>query len=834
MGCAPSKESAEAVSSSSNRGPPSPPAPVPTPPPPSSTPISTPDVASQVVSDAVETLNRRTSAVDQIVLAKQCVTNQTQTKARQLQNIFAAPLKNVDNFTAPSYPKSLKERAFIEEAILQNFVFSSLKKEELATMISAFEKISFEAESAIIQQGDTGDFFYVVEKGTVVFDVNGKAVGDPAAAGSTFGELALLYSAPRAATVTAMSKVIAYRVDQTTFRYILQNQTQTADKTKYDLLKKVSFLNELDESDLGKLASNLTPRVFTEGDMLVKKGEEGDAFYVIQEGTILVKDIAVGGQTYEDMKLGPGDFFGERALVTKEPRSANCVAATNGIALSVDSDTFQKVMGNMKQLMLKASDKRRLEGIKIIQQTSLDPSDLSSLAELIIDSSLKESHVLFEEGGDTKSALYFVREGKIKLTCKQELHASEYNDKVIASGGFFGEDMLKQDAKSTEKLSVLMSMPLYTATVTEDCIVGILTLEECRTVFDTKTIGKVKTANPMKASMKDAEIDLPSLKRHAILGAGTFGQVWLVSRPTTDGNRKPYALKIQSKYELVRNSQARGVVQEKNIMEQLQHPFIINLVTTHQDKQRVFMLLGIVQGGELFSLMHKASFDGIPESSAKFYAAGIFEGLAYMHRRHILYRDLKPENVLIDQSGYPCIVDLGFAKYVKEKTYTLCGTPLYIAPEVVLNRGHDKGADHWSLGVMMFEMISGYTPFYKDGMEQISLFRAIVRGHVKYPRTRGELFTEKSKDLINRMLVIDPTQRLGSLARGEKDIYRSAWFEEIDFEELKRKEIAAPWIPNIKDPLDTSNFENWDHLDNKETAKDPPISKKDDDIFKSF
>eukprot|EP00545_Synedropsis_sp_CCMP1620_P004630 CAMPEP_0119013792 /NCGR_PEP_ID=MMETSP1176-20130426/8976_1 /TAXON_ID=265551 /ORGANISM="Synedropsis recta cf, Strain CCMP1620" /LENGTH=829 /DNA_ID=CAMNT_0006966911 /DNA_START=183 /DNA_END=2672 /DNA_ORIENTATION=+ len=829
MGCIPSKDAA----ASSDRDAPS------------SKPSIIPQVASQAVSDALQTFHGRTSVVDQMLLAKQYVTTTTQTKARQLQNIFATPLDGVDaNYIAPSYPKTPKEHAFIETAILQNFVFSTLQKSELETMIAAFEKISFPAQTAIIQQGDTGDFFYVVEKGTVVFDVSGKTVGDGTGGpGSTFGELALLYNAPRAATVTTSSKVIAYRVDQTTFRTILQNQTQVADKTKYDLLQNVSFLQELDDVDLGKLASNLTPRVFTKGDVLVSKGDDGDAFYVIQEGTVLVTDISVGGQTYEDMALGAGDFFGERALVTKEPRTANCIAATNGIALSVDSDTFQKVMGAMSQLILKASDKRRLEGIKIFQHTTLDPSDLSSLAELILDFPLKKGHVLFTEGGDdTQSALYMVREGKIKLTCTQQaIYATEYNDKVIAPGGFFGDDMLERDAKERSKTNsvVAMSTPLYTATVMEDCVVGILTLDECRTVFDTKTVGKAKktTSSSLNMSIKDADIDLPSLKRHAILGAGTFGQVWLVSRPTTNGEsgaRKPYALKIQSKYELVRHSQARGVVQEKNIMAQLQHPFIINLVTTYQDKQRVFMLLGIVQGGELFSLMHKASFDGIPETSAKFYAAGIFEGLGYMHRRHILYRDLKPENVLIDETGYPCIVDLGFAKYVKEKTYTLCGTPLYIAPEVVLNRGHDKGADHWSLGVMIFEMISGYTPFYKDGMDQISLFRAIVKGNFKYPRTRKSLFSEKSKDLINRMLVIDPTQRLGSLARGEKDIYRSAWFEEINFDKLKRKEIPAPWIPKIKDPLDTSNFENWDHLDNKEKAKDPPISRKDDDIFKTF
>jgi protein kinase A len=104
-------------------------------------------------------------------------------------------------------------------------------------------------------------------------------------------------------------------------------------------------------------------------------------------------------------------------------------------------------------------------------------------------------------------------------------------------------------------------------------------------------------------------------------------------------------------------------VQEKNIMAQLHHPFIIKLVTTSQDKQRVYMLLGIVQGGELFNLMHNNNKDGLSDLNAKFYAAGILEGLGYMHRRHILYRDLKPENVLIDESGYPVIVDLGFGTF---------------------------------------------------------------------------------------------------------------------------------------------------------------------------
>jgi serine/threonine protein kinase len=450
---------------------------------------------------------------------------------------------------------------------------------------------------------------------------------------------------------------------------------------------------------------------------------------------------------------------------------------------------------------------------------------LASLADLIVDDVYRTGYVIFEEGQEVEATFYVVRQGRVHIKS-----ADGSMDKEVGKGGYFGEDMLGADGRRGASRDPT-DRPAYTVTVLEDCTLGCLTLEECRTVMDTTVIGKGKRKLAMSLVV-NSEIKLTDLERHKILGAGTFGQVWLVSRVNRDGIKRPYALKVQSKYELVQNSQARGVVQEKNIMAQLSHPFIIQLVNTYQDKQRVYMLLGLVQGGELYSVLHNSKSDGVPEKSAKFYGSGILEGLSYMHRRHILYRDLKPENVLIDAQGYPVIVDLGFAKHVPEKTYTLCGTPLYIAPEVVLNRGHDKGADHWSLGVLIFEMIAGYTPFYKEGMDQITLFRAIVRGSFAFPKS-GVMSTE-AEDLILRLLVVDPSQRLGSLARGQKDIYRQSWFSNMNFDRLKRKEIRAPWVPKIKDPLDTANFENWDHLADKNKANDPPISARENALFDVF
>jgi hypothetical protein len=288
--------------------------------------------------------------------------------------------------------------------------------------------------------------------------------------------------------------------------------------------------------------------------------------------------------------------------------------------------------------------------------THLSQPTLGSLASQFVDNTFPPKTDILTEGKTTKAALYFIRTGKVEIKSKNN---EEFN-KTIESGGCFGEDMLEIDIGGMKKTTDYVSK--YTVrTLGDPVVVGILSMEKCREIIDTTALGKQKKT---KVDMGgDSNIPLNELTRHTILGAGTFGQVWLVSHVGSDEKRRPYALKIQSKYELIKNHQAKGVVQEKNIMQQLHHPFLTNLVQTYQDKEFIYMLLGLVQGGELFSLLHQTSYDGISEKDTKFYAAGILEGLSHMHRRHILYRDLKPENVLIDRDGYPVIIDFGFGMF---------------------------------------------------------------------------------------------------------------------------------------------------------------------------
>uniref|UniRef100_A0A7S2MVM4 cGMP-dependent protein kinase n=1 Tax=Helicotheca tamesis TaxID=374047 RepID=A0A7S2MVM4_9STRA len=356
-------------------------------------------------------------------------------------------------------------------------------------------------------------------------------------------------------------------------------------------------------------------------------------------------------------------------------------------------------------------------------------------------------------------------------------------------------------------------------------MLGALSLAAAEAVIgDMSRLGKASDMNKL-----DKNVKLEDLKRHRILGVGTFGQVWMCSLKTD--KTKVYALKIQNKRELLGHHQVDGVIREKNVMASLDHPFVIKLVNTFQDDKSLYMLLNLVQGGELFSILHTNSRDGVKENSAKFYSACILKGLAYMHDRHILYRDLKPENVLIDGEGYTVIVDLGFAKVVMDKTYTLCGTPLYLAPEVILSRGHDKGADYWSLGVLIYEMIVGGTPFFDSNIDQITLFKRIVRGQFAFPPMK---MSPESQDIIKRLIEKKPTERLGTFARGHEDISEHPWFKNVDFSKIAKKEITAPWIPKIKNSLDATNFDSWDHLEDATKKKTQPLSAREQKRFEAF
>jgi protein kinase A len=737
--------------------------------------------------------------------------NNVRAQKQNRQNIFSQSLDiEADDFQTPVFPKSAAAIQFIDGTLEGNFVFASLAPKERRTMIDAMQCETVPTGTQIIKQGETGDYFYVVETGTVNFEVDGAQVGSCSRGGS-FGELALLYDCPRAATCVAQSECELWKVDQKTFRHILANSNSSQKKDVHHVLQKVSFLADLDKLDLDKLSNAFTAVTFPEGGRIIKKFDVGENFYIVQEGTAKVHDIGFGDSTSVEKLLKAGDYFGERALVTGDPRSANVTATSTCVCLCLSRETFQQTLGPLKDAIDRAMKKRALMGIPVFADSNLQHFEITRLTEFIVETTFPPGTVLAEKGKPLVQNLYIILSGKVSVVNQDGIV------KILKDADYFGDQNIKDPDGCLSSLSIRVQEMTK-------CVV----LAKCDIEEVLGNIGRLGQPMAQVNVNIDKSVRFKDLEKKRILGVGTFGQVWLVKHKKTD---KVYALKQLDKREIMGHHQVEGVLREKNIMSSLDHPFVINLVSTFQDESNLFMLIDLVQGGELFSVIHSERRDGIANGNARFYAACILEALSHLHCRNICYRDLKPENVLIDSWGYTVLVDLGFAKVVLDKTYTLCGTPEYLAPEIIVSKGHDKGVDYWAYGALCFEMIAGVSPFYTAGSDQVSLFKRIVQAKFVFPEG---VVHEQAQDLIKRLLVQRQSERLGCLASGEEDIRNHKWFSVINVDKLLRKQFPTPWVPKIRNALDASHFESYHDLENELPPKRKPLALVEQVAFKDF
>lgn len=295
------------------------------------------------------------------------------------------------------------------------------------------------------------------------------------------------------------------------------------------------------------------------------------------------------------------------------------------------------------------------------------------------------------------------------------------------------------------------------------------------------------------------------------IGCGQFGRVKLARHRYSE---KTYALKIMDKTTIMQMGQAEHVRNEKAAMEEVHHSaFTVNLYRAFQSHAKLVFALELVPGGELFSYLEAKGT--LRDSVACFYAANVVLALEHMHSKGIVYRDLKPENLLIDKDGYLKVADFGFSKRVATRTFTLCGTPDYQAPEIITRKGHDNAVDYWALGVVVYEMLVGKNPFRRSDSDSLrAIFRRVLDCKYKIPTH----VSKNASDLIWNLLQTTPSRRLGYGCDGWRDVKRHRWFAQIDWAKLERKEVPAPWVPSLKDNGDVRYFERYDEEEDEGVA----------------
>lgn len=717
----------------------------------------------------------------------------------------------------PKYPKTTDDEKFLRATMKAHLLFEELSDEELQTLVDSTECIDLSKGEKVVEQHAQGRYLYFVQIGTIdMYCETAQHSKGKVTPGQVFGEMALLYGQDYPMSFIADDKSRLWRLEQHTFRACLARHTRTRDADILSCLRKVDLFQSLSEKSLQKFAASLTRVHFSQGDPIVRKGESGEIFYVIESGKVKVHDIGIGDSQSSEQVLKEGDSFGERALLTGEPRAASISALTDVVTLAMDRKTFEINLGELQELMTHKAKVQSLKSLPVLSGADLSDPEFERLAEHVTEVCFHKGVKLFRVGERYPQKVYFVRKGQVIVYGKG--NENIYN---LLPGDYFGDKTLLQDVNHVSS---------HEAVCEENVTAWVLSREDIESVIvDLGRLGESREfvhAKHKKTSIRS----LKDVNLQRVLGQGAFGTVWLVA---SKDSGTAYALKMINKRSLLKAKQERGVLREKELLGLLNHPFILHLVASFQDAANLYLVLPLVQGGELFSLVAAKSRvgKGLPINQAAFYAACIIEAMGHFHHRYIAYRDLKLENVMIDEKGYPRIVDLGFAKVIVEKSYTFCGTPDYLAPEIILAKGHNHAVDYWSYGVLLYEMLNGRAPFHRPLQSQMDMFKKIVTVQYTFPQS----MSQSSKALIESLLVRRVTDRLGVQNRGHYDILDHPWFKEchIDCKELIKKNIEAPWKPEVKDPFDASNFEDYSNVvTNRSTGI--PLSNQEQAIFKGF
>ncbi|KAK2066634.1 hypothetical protein P8C59_000433 [Phyllachora maydis] len=284
-----------------------------------------------------------------------------------------------------------------------------------------------------------------------------------------------------------------------------------------------------------------------------------------------------------------------------------------------------------------------------------------------------------------------------------------------------------------------------------------------------------------------------------VVGKGSFGKVMQVQKKDTN---RIYALKTIRKAHIISRSEVSHTLAERSVLAQINNPFIVPLKFTFQSPEKLYFVLAFVNGGELFHHLQKEQRFDVNRS--RFYTAELLCALECLHGFNVIYRDLKPENILLDYQGHIALCDFGLCKLDmkdEDRTNTFCGTPEYLAPELLLGNGYNKTVDWWTLGVLLYEMLTGLPPFYDETVNE--MYRKILSEPLHFPS--HDVVPPAAKDLLTKLLDRNPQQRLG--ANGSAEIKAHPFFHAIDWRKLLQRKYEPAFKPNVADALDTANFD---------------------------
>ncbi|XP_072293641.1 cGMP-dependent protein kinase 1-like isoform X2 [Eucyclogobius newberryi] len=565
-----------------------------------------------------------------------------------------------------------------------------------------------------------------------------------------------------------------------------------------EAIKDNDFMSNLEASQIQEIVDCMYPVEYAKHSLIIKEGDVGSLVYVLADGKVeVLKENALLGE------MSAGKVFGELAILYDCTRTATVKAVTDVKLWAIDRQCFQTIM--MRTGLIKQTE--YMELLKSVPSFhDLQEDILSKMVDILEEMTYEEGEYIIRQGarGDT---FFIMTKGKADVTRFERVGGEAVYIRSLLRGDWFGEKVFQgEDLRAANVIAAEAVTCLVIDLESFNKLIGGFDDNSSKGLEDADVKAKYEEENAFFANLNLADFNIIDT-----LGVGGFGRVELVQLKSDEN--KTFAMKILKKRHIVDTRQQEHIRSEKLIMQEAHSDFIVRLYRTFKDSKYLYMLMEACLGGELWTILRdRGSFE---ESTTRFYTACVVEAFAYLHSKGIIYRDLKPENLILDHKGYAKLVDFGFAKKIGfgKKTWTFCGTPEYVAPEIILNKGHDISADYWSLGILMYELLTGSPPF--TGPDPMKTYNIILKGidMIVFPKK----ITKNALNLIKKLCKDNPCERLGNLKNGVKDIQKHKWFEGFNWEGLKKGTLTPPIIPTVTSAVDTSNFDSF-----PEDNEDPP------------